>query len=1041
MTRFEIIVIINGESRYVETYDSEPISLNYNIADIQDLSSRNSAYSKTIKVPDTRNNRLVFGDIGDLSILDSSFNPNKKSRCFILVDTVPVFTGYLQMRGIQDNIDKDIREYELVIYAENDNFFSQIGDDFLTDLDFSELNHTWDKTNIIYSWTQSWNWGFYYPLIDYGYNWTYEDIRYDTQILNANNYVKVEQMYPSTNVKYIWDKVFSTAGKTYESDFLSSEVFEDLFIPYNRGPLTRDVNNLEQKFTVGFTNTFTFSNTGFSVVLTGAPGGPALVTQPRIPYNDENPPNGDPDNLYDTSTFYYTAPAQFIGGRFVCDFDIEFLQGIPDWLVKTSPGSGYYATSICFRREFTSVGTIPPQNPTTGSFGTIIPTNGSQIPIPFDPSFIPNLQYWGTSNNINRVTGQITSDILDQPTGLRRKLYPNEKVWVEIRYSVTMPLSGPNPVINAGVPIMVFSTLNKFYFITSPNLVRGDIIDYNRCIPSNFKQRDFIMSIVKMFNLYIEPSKDIENHFIIEPRDQFYQKGRIKDWTYKLDISSIQGQILGETQNRRTIFTYKKDTDFFNKDYEDIQAGVPYGEYDYLLDNDFVKGEKTIEVSFSPTPIVQILDSDQIVIPKIVKVNNNVFEATTHNPRILVRTRSKTNINWIFNAYLVDSTSNYVILADLTLTIPHTFSVGDIVSVSVPTQTLLTSIFTVVEIISNYRIRINILGIEVGGGNVTPGEAKAITGLLTTGESVFGFEGVKYRAYPYLGHYNNPFEPTYDINFGQVTGYYYDELSTTNNNLFETYYSNFMREISDKDSRLIKANFYLTPLDIADFRFNDNVFINNQYYRVNKISEYNPAIEQTTEVELIKVKFISVPKTQSATASTTGNPYTVGLSGNGPVKPPKGPGTVLSTTNRVVKGDALINGKNNSVFGNKTLISGSNNRTATSDITVFGSGNKVESGNQNSLVIGNNNNISSGAGGSFVFGSNQQLTEPNTFIVSAKFVISADIISASRNEVLNPYPDNKIINFVSASRNAVREPFSQDISNVVSAGRFDENVF
>jgi hypothetical protein len=158
MTRFEVIVNVNGVQRYLDTFDYEPISFNYNIADIQDLSNRNSAYSKTIKIPDTRNNRDVLGDIGDLSVVDSTFNPNKKTRCWILVDTVVVFKGYLQIKGILDNREIDEAGFEAVIYADNDNFFTLMGDDFLTDLDFSELNHTYSEQNIVTSWTQSWNW-------------------------------------------------------------------------------------------------------------------------------------------------------------------------------------------------------------------------------------------------------------------------------------------------------------------------------------------------------------------------------------------------------------------------------------------------------------------------------------------------------------------------------------------------------------------------------------------------------------------------------------------------------------------------------------------------------------------------------------------------------------------------------------------------------------------------------------------------------------------------------------------------------------------
>lgn len=1042
MTRFEIILNVNGVQRYLETFDYEPISLNYNIADIADLSSRNAAYSKTIKIPDTRNNRDVFGDIGDLSVVDSTFNPNIKTRCWILVDTVVVFKGYLQVKGISDNKDIDESGYECVIYADNDNLFTLIGDNFLTDLDWSELNHTWNEANITRSWTQSWNWGYYYPLIDYGYNWDYSDIRYDIQTLNATNYVRVNQMFPATNVKYTWDKIFREYGFTYQSEFLNSAVFEDLYMPYNRGPLLRDSDSIDGKFSVGFFNTYTFSFGATQTFGVGVPvGRPMLVYQNRPPFDNETTPYGDPNNLYNTSTFYYTAPANRINGRFVFDFDITFAAGAPNYTLQTAPGSGLFATSICFRREFSPLTGLPVAG------GVVIPVNGSQVPLPFTTTAIPGMIFPA----VNRAFGQISTPVLDNSTNQLRTLYPNERVWVEIRYSLTRPSIGPI-IIGANQPVLVLTTNNNFYSIVSPNILPGEIIPYNSAIPLNFKQKDFILSIIRMFNLYIEPSKEDDNTLIIEPRDAFYAAGAVKDWTYKIDISDIQGQVLGETQNRRTIFKYKDDSDYFNTDYRDTQAGISYGEYDYLLDNDFVKGEKKIEISFSPTPVVQVPDSNLIVIPTIVKLNNNVFEATSHNVRILTRKRNRSGARWTFNAYLYTNNINNIVLADLTLTRPHNFQLNDIISVSISGNIVLTSIFQVVRIVTPYRVEINLPGSAVGSGGVyTTGPvwtATPINGLLTTGRARWGFVNESatthpfariYYAYPYLGHLNDPFEPTYDINYGQVTGYYYPDDTATNNNLYENYWSNFIAEISDKDSRLIKANFYLTALDIADFKFSDNIFINNQYYRVNKISDYDPGVEKTTAVELIKSKFINLP--EGFTFSTGGrSPFDVGVSITGPVKPSNGVGLSTTYDNSYIRNNVLVNGKNNYVGGIKVLVNGSNNTVASSNVSVLGSNNMVGVDSTNSLVVGSNNMVAAGAVNSFVLGSNQQVFESNSFVTNSKLVISADVVDASRNEVLNQFPDNKIINKVSASRNAVREPWSADVVNVVTAGRIDTSL-
>jgi hypothetical protein len=231
MTRFELLIELNGQRRWLDTFDSEPISLTYNVSDIMEIDKRNSSYSKTIKLPETKNNREIFGDISDLGV-SATFNPNKKTKAWILVDTVLVFEGYLQLRKVFVDKDEDKREYEVVIYADNDNFFKLIGESFLTDLSFNELNHTWSPSSIRQSWTASWDKGYFYPLIDYGYNWNLGSINGWTTTYNTE--VKTTQMYPSTNVKYIWNKIFDNVGYNYQSDFLDSEIFESLYIPFNK---------------------------------------------------------------------------------------------------------------------------------------------------------------------------------------------------------------------------------------------------------------------------------------------------------------------------------------------------------------------------------------------------------------------------------------------------------------------------------------------------------------------------------------------------------------------------------------------------------------------------------------------------------------------------------------------------------------------------------------------------------------------------------------------------------------------------------------
>lgn len=1029
--RFEIIVVVNGVESYLDTYEYDPISLNFNIADIQDISKRNSSYSKTIKLPETSNNRNIFSDIGDLDVY-SNFNPNKKTKCTVLVDTVPVFVGNLQLKSIKIDDDAEYKEYEVVIYADNDNFFTLLGESFISDLDFSELNHVYSEENITYSWTQSWNHGYFYPLIDYGNNWDYSQIKGQLSPIGDLTFVRVDQMFPATNVKYILKKIFQNVGYYWQSDFLESDKFEDLYIPFNRSALQRNLNNTDYKFSIGMFNGVTQSKGGLTQASSPTSQQLVRIGTYRIPFTNETSPYGDPSNYYNTSTYEYTTPANPISQRFVCNFDIYFNYRRPsDYTAQTGPGSGIWANSIAFKKRRLN-----------GQVVTI-PTNGSLVPCPFTTAAIPNLQRLDTYER--RVIGQVSTGLIT--------LLPGEKVFVEVVYSTQLIAIFPF-TLGASSPVLTWNKACNFFNVVNVNILPGEVIPYNQVVPLNMiKQKDFVMSLVKMFNLYIEPSKEWDNTLIIEPRDDYYAKGAIKDWSKKIDIKSISAQPLSESQNRKNIFKYKDDQDFYNVDYRTNQADVSYGEEEYFIDNDFIAGEKKIEIAFSPTPVVQVPNSVNLVLPKIGKINNGIFAPTTHNVRILTKWRPETKSSWTFTTPLAIDPAGYIYLQG---TATHSFKVGDTISITqndnfaANPQFLYysTPYFKVVEIYNSTTIAINFLAALMPTPSAIGGVATSIEGLLALpGDDTWGFAGrganKVWRAYPYLGHLNHPTEPNYDINFGQVTGYYYPDDSTTNNNLFNLYYSSFFEECSDIDSRVITADFYLTPIDISEFKFNDNIYIQNQYYRVNKIKDYDPGVDKLTSVELIKAKFVTVPKTiQKGKGTGGGKPQpnldTIGPSKNETIRPVKGFALVVSNPdNATVKGDVLIGGVRNEVYSNKVLIVGDNNVVSSDANYILGSNNTAGIESTNNFIIGSGNEMQTGVKNSFVFGINQQITESRTFAVNGKFVISADIIDAGRNEVINLYPDSKTNNYLSASRNAVREQGSVDIVNIVSAGRYN----
>ena len=116
-----------------------------------------------------------------------------------------------------------------------------------------------------------------------------------------------------------------------------------------------------------------------------------------------------------------------------------------------------------------------------------------------------------------------------------------------------------------------------------------------------------------------------------------------------------------------------------------------------------------------------------------------------------------------------------------------------------------------------------------------------------------------FNYYPYVGHNDNPYNPTTDYLWGipRHVYYTYPATSYTNNNLYNRFYSRQVNQLSDQNSRIVTAWFNLDELDVKNFSFRNVVYVGhplNAYFYVNSIKDYNVMNRQSTEVELLKLK-------------------------------------------------------------------------------------------------------------------------------------------------------------------------------------------
>jgi len=153
-------------------------------------------------------------------------------------------------------------------------------------------------------------------------------------------------------------------------------------------------------------------------------------------------------------------------------------------------------------------------------------------------------------------------------------------------------------------------------------------------------------------------------------------------------------------------------------------------------------------------------------------------------------------------------------------------------------------------------------------------------------------KGTKYyqssSVYPYAGHLDNPYNPTFDLNWGLCKEYYHYPSTNnsyfTTNNLVNLYWLQTINDIIKPDNHLLTLKVHLTPYDIYTFNIFDTIQMDNVYYRINKI-DYN-VITEIAEVELYKTigsynSNYKIPVIPSTISSGGNNPQTENGTGVG----------------------------------------------------------------------------------------------------------------------------------------------------------------
>jgi hypothetical protein len=220
--------------------------LTFALDDVKDFASRQTTFSQTIILPGTARNNALFGNIFETGIsneYDSSldnvgynFNASKSARCLMFQNNLQTFKGTLRL--LQINKDRGRMEYEVALNGELTSLNVALSSGFLSDLDFSAYDLTWDETEVVNSWDNPGGSGVYFPLIDFGASKTglvYGGVlKHDWDILT---------MRPALYVKEYIDKMFEAANFRYECDLFDTARFKGLIVPHNRKSVQKYVTS------------------------------------------------------------------------------------------------------------------------------------------------------------------------------------------------------------------------------------------------------------------------------------------------------------------------------------------------------------------------------------------------------------------------------------------------------------------------------------------------------------------------------------------------------------------------------------------------------------------------------------------------------------------------------------------------------------------------------------------------------------------------------------------------------------------------------
>lgn len=205
-------LIVNGEA--LELDHNTNIKQTKRIGDIFDIAKVNASYTNSFSVPKTPNNTRIFQGLGLVG--SSSQIPYQKVPASLKDSGFDlIHNGWLDVKGTGD-------VYKLNIIDGIIDFFKEIENVNIGDLDLSEINHTKTLDTVLNSFFN--NGDYKYIIGDYNGKNIFE------------NLINIDYQVPSARYKYLLEKIFTHFGWTWSGSIFSNEDYLNDWVTFPKSP-------------------------------------------------------------------------------------------------------------------------------------------------------------------------------------------------------------------------------------------------------------------------------------------------------------------------------------------------------------------------------------------------------------------------------------------------------------------------------------------------------------------------------------------------------------------------------------------------------------------------------------------------------------------------------------------------------------------------------------------------------------------------------------------------------------------------------------